>query len=483
MQFFPDTRTFVQIGSISIAWYAVLILLGALLTYFLTYRNFKQRGYNLDLVDDLFYGGLFSGVLGARLWYVLFYDLSSYLSDPIRILDFREGGLAIHGGLIAGVLFALIYLKRKGYTFMRIADETVYNILIAQAVGRWGNFMNQEAYGGVVDASFYEGWPTFIANNMFINGEYRQPTFLFESSLNILGWFVIHFFLRNSKNRKEGDLVWAYLMWYGVVRFFIEGLRTDSLYIGELRIAQVISILMIVVGLVGFLGLFRKLFKAKKPTIILDFDGTIADTVPIIIKVFTEIFEDYNLNLTHDELVSCVGPTLEETFNKYLPNEDVSALVDRYRKRNKELHESMIQPMPNAKEVLTELKNQGYTLAIASNKKTDMIHYGLDIIGMEDLFTIVVGSDQVLVSKPDKEMFELITNQLKVKKDNIVYIGDTPIDILAGKNFNAYTIGYHPDIEYHEPLEQEMPNAMMTNWSELPAILQQERLWIYNTKS
>ena len=179
MTFFPDTKTFVEIGGIGITWYAVLILLGALIAYYLTIRNFKKRGYKLELVDDLFYGGLISGVVGARLWYVLFSDFSAYLANPIRILDFREGGLAIHGGLFAGVLYAVIYLHRKRYTFMRHADEAIYNILIAQGIGRWGNFMNQEAYGGVVDASFYNKWPDFIANNMLsMVSIASQPSFL-----------------------------------------------------------------------------------------------------------------------------------------------------------------------------------------------------------------------------------------------------------------------------------------------------------------
>ncbi|NLC41852.1 MAG: prolipoprotein diacylglyceryl transferase [Erysipelothrix sp.] len=482
MTFFPDTKTFVEIGGIGITWYAVLILLGALIAYYLTIRNFKKRGYKLELVDDLFYGGLISGVVGARLWYVLFSDFSAYLANPIRILDFREGGLAIHGGLFAGVLYAVIYLHRKRYTFMRHADEAIYNILIAQGIGRWGNFMNQEAYGGVVDASFYNNWPDFIANNMFINGEYRQPTFLFESILNITGWFLIHFVLRRTRKLKEGDLAWAYLMWYGVVRFFIEGLRTDSLLLGDLRIAQLVSIAMVLVGLAGFMGLFRKIFKAKKPVLIFDFDGTVADTVPIIIAVFKEIYADYEMSFSDEELYSMVGPTLEETFTKYLPDENLDDMVARYRARNRELHPAMIKTMPNAKEVLTNLKDKGYRLAVASNKKTDMIEFGLELLGMSDLFELFVGSDMVQNGKPNIEMIELVTDQLKVKKDNVVYMGDTSIDIETGKAYNAYTIGYHPSADKAEELQTYHPNAVITDWEELTNILEQERLWIYNTK-
>lgn len=482
MKLFPDTRTFISIFGLDITWYAILILTGALTAYWITQRNFKKRGYDLEMLDDLFFGALFSGVIGARLWYVLFFDLNAYLTNPMRILDFREGGLAIHGGVFLGVLYGYIFMKRRGYTFLRHADEAVYNILIAQAIGRWGNFMNQEAFGGVVSESFFDGWPAFIKNQMFIAGEYRQPTFLFESVLNIIGWLVIHFFLRKTKDRKEGDLVWAYLMWYGVVRFFIEALRTDALMLGDLKVAQLTSIAMIVVGLLGFFGVFRKIFKPKKPIIIVDFDGTIADTRDLIASTFVEVLNDEGITITDTDIDDMVGPPLEETFQKYAPDIDVSVMVERYRAHNRQLHPEMFKLMDGAREVLEELKAQGYILAVASNKRYEMVQYGLQL-GDLNIFDIVVGSDMVEEAKPNPEMIYKITNDLKVTKDNMIYIGDTDIDMKTGKAANAYTIGFHKNPENLKQLENQQPNRLMNSWSELLDILKEERLWIYNTKS
>lgn len=483
MEFFPDLKTVVSFGSLSITWYAVFILTGALLAYYFTYRNFKKRGYDVDILEDAFFGILIWAIIGARVWFILFSDLQGYLADPIRMLDFREGGLAIHGGIIFAVIYAIRYVRKQGFTFLRLADEAFYHVLLAQALGRWGNFTNQEAFGGIVEASYYEGWPSFIRDTMFIGGEYRQPTFLFESVLNVIGWTLIHFGLRKTDKYKEGDLVWAYLLWYGVVRFFIEGMRTDSLYFFNFRIAQLVSLVMIVIGLLGFLGVYRKIFKAKKPTLIFDFDGTIANTEPIILQVFKEIFADYpELELTEEDYQRMVGPTLEQTFQKYLPNEDIDALVERYRVRNKELHPEMIEAMPNVKETLEALKSQGYKLGIVSNKKTDMIDYGLELLEMGHLFDKVLGSDLVEEPKPNSMGITQIIHQLGGTRDNLIYVGDTRVDMETGVAANAFTIAYNLDDNKRSELEKQQPNRVLHDWNELLEIVKEDRLWIYNTK-
>ena len=191
MVFFKDLSSFVDIGSFSIKWYAVLILIGAFAAYYVIQKNLTKLGYESSMIDDLFFGSLVSGIVGARLWYVVFYDLQSYLANPISILMTWQGGMAIQGGLLLGALFAFFFLKRKGISFMRFADNIVPNILIAQAIGRWGNFMNQEAYGRVVDEAYFNLFPAFIKNIMFIDGAYREPTFLYESVLNIIGYILI----------------------------------------------------------------------------------------------------------------------------------------------------------------------------------------------------------------------------------------------------------------------------------------------------
>ena len=259
---FFDNYSFLKITigtlTLDIRWYAFLIMLGALGTYFVSKHDFKKAKYtDKDFFDSLFVYTLWVGVIGARLWFCLFYDLSYYLANPLEIFAIWNGGLAIQGGLVFGALFAYLYSKKNHYPFMKILDIILPNVLIGQAFGRWGNFVNKECHGGEVDVSYFEGILSFLKEGMYINGHYYEPLFFYESMLCLLGFILIHFILKKKQNRR-GDLAYCYLMWYGVIRFFIEDRRTDSLYLGNIKMAQLTSILFILIGILGYLGLFFK---------------------------------------------------------------------------------------------------------------------------------------------------------------------------------------------------------------------------------
>ena len=231
MQLFPDPKILLSIGNIHVTWYAVFILTGALIAYALSLRTLKKWGYDSEMLENFFVPMLLIAIIGARLYYVIF-EWERYVADPIRIFYIWEGGLAIHGGLIAGVAFGLWYFRRMKVDGLRVMDAIFPNILIAQALGRWGNFINQEAFGRVVSESYYQGWPSFIKDQMYIGGQYREPTFLYESLANLLGFALITFVYRKHGRRKRGDLAWAYCAWYGAVRFVIESMRSDALMAG-----------------------------------------------------------------------------------------------------------------------------------------------------------------------------------------------------------------------------------------------------------
>ena len=154
MTFFPDGKTFVQIGGFSIAWYAICIITGAFIAYKLGQYNFKKIGYNKEILSDYFFGLMITGVIGARIWYVIFMWNELYAQNPIDIIMFRNGGLAIQGGIFVGLIFSWWYFKKHAIDFMVAADAIMPGVLIAQALGRWGNFFNHEAYGGMVSLDF-----------------------------------------------------------------------------------------------------------------------------------------------------------------------------------------------------------------------------------------------------------------------------------------------------------------------------------------
>ncbi len=239
----------ISLGPLSIHWYGIIILTGMILGYYLANRETIKKGLPEDLFMDLMMYIIIFSLLGARLYYV-FFNLDYYFFNPLDIIKVWEGGMAIHGGLIGGFLAGLIYTRTKGYSFFQVADIAAPSILLGQAIGRWGNFINQEAHGGPVAREFLENLmiPEFIINHMNIDGTYYHPTFLYESIWSITGVIIL---LLIRPKLPLGHTVFIYLIYYSVGRFFIEGMRTDSLMIGDmLRTAQVISVVIIVGSLV-----------------------------------------------------------------------------------------------------------------------------------------------------------------------------------------------------------------------------------------
>lgn len=242
-------RVLLDLGFIKIYWYSVTMFLGVFLGIIIAYIEIKRKKINLTDFENLAFYAIIFGFLGARLYYVLF-NLDYYISSPIEILKVWNGGLAIHGGIIGAIVTIYIYCKKKKLDFPLMVDILVPALMIGQVIGRWGNFFNSEAHGGIVTRSFLESLhlPNFIINGMFINGNYYHPTFLYESCLNLIGFGII-MFLRYYKKTKITFITGFYLVWYSVIRFFIESLRTDSLMLGNLRMAQVISVILFIIGL------------------------------------------------------------------------------------------------------------------------------------------------------------------------------------------------------------------------------------------
>ncbi len=250
------SRVFLELGPLTIYWYGVIIGTGAMLGLWLAVRESQRRGLDKDLYVDLVLWAIPIAILSARLYYVLF-KLDYYLENPGQIFMIWEGGLAIHGGLIGAIVTGVVFARKRGISFWKLADIGAPSIILGQAIGRWGNFMNQEAHGGEVTRQFLEGMylPEFIVNQMYINGAYYHPTFLYESLWNFAGLALL--LLLRRVNLRRGELFLSYVMWYSLGRFFIEGLRTDSLMLTEsLRIAQVISIALILLAIA--LLIFRR---------------------------------------------------------------------------------------------------------------------------------------------------------------------------------------------------------------------------------
>lgn len=243
-------RVAFNIFGFNVYYYSLCILLGVIVAYILITREGKKQGLPKEFISDLIFYTLIIGILGARVYYCVF-NLDYYLANPSEILKIYNGGLAIHGGVIAGLIFVYFYTKKKNVSFIKILDIVAPAVIIAQSFGRWGNFFNQEAHGGITTYQNLKNIhiPEFIINGMHIEGKYYYPTFFFESIWCLIG-FIILMIARRNKNLRKGFQIGFYFIWYGIGRFFIEALRTDSLMFFNLKIAQIVSLIGIIIGII-----------------------------------------------------------------------------------------------------------------------------------------------------------------------------------------------------------------------------------------
>lgn len=233
-----------QLGGLTIRWYGVLIALGLVLAliYALNVCN-RRYGVTQDKLLDCVLVGIITAIIGARLYYVAFkWDV--YSQDPLSILYINEGGLAIYGGLIGALIGGLLVAKIVKVNIPALLDIACLGFLIGQGIGRWGNFMNQEAFGTPTDLPW--GMVSENTGNIAVH-----PCFLYESLWCLLGFVLLHFF--SKKFRKyDGQIFLLYMVWYGFERMIVEGLRTDSLYTPffNMRVSQIFSLVIMIVGVV-----------------------------------------------------------------------------------------------------------------------------------------------------------------------------------------------------------------------------------------
>ena len=247
LNFNINPEVFPMLDNVHIRWYGVIIAVGMLLALAYAYFSAERFNVNRNKLIDCVLVGIVTGIIGARLYYVLF-ELDRYIKDPVSIFMINEGGLAIYGGIIGGLLGGCITAKILKQKIMPILDVAVLGFLIGQGIGRWGNFMNQEAYGSPTDLPW-----GMVSENTHMQAVH--PCFLYESLWCLLGFVLIHF-LSKKFQKYSGQVFYFYLVWYGFERMIVEGLRTDSLYLPfevfgmPIRVSQVLSALILIFGIV-----------------------------------------------------------------------------------------------------------------------------------------------------------------------------------------------------------------------------------------
>ncbi|EAW46213.1 prolipoprotein diacylglyceryl transferase [Nodularia spumigena CS-584] len=268
-QFTSPGPVIVEIGPITIRWYGLLIATAVLIGVSLSQYLAKRRNVNPELVSDLSIWLVIGAIPAARLYYVLF-QWSEYSQHPERIIAIWQGGIAIHGAIIGGTLAALIFAKVNQVSFWQLTDLVAPSLILGQAIGRWGNFFNSEAFGRPTNLPWKLYIPLQNRPPTLANFEYFHPTFLYESLWNLIVFaLLMALFFRGLSGKPRlrlGTLFLAYLVAYSFGRLWIEGFRIDSLMLGPLRIAQVVSLSGILVGLAGLAWLY--LLKRPLPDVV-----------------------------------------------------------------------------------------------------------------------------------------------------------------------------------------------------------------------
>ena len=241
--------TMFSIGNIEIKWYSFFLLIAISLGSLIIYKNRKKANLSKTEIIDLLFNLVIIGIIGARIYYIIF-NLNYYLEYPVDMLKIWEGGLAIHGGILAGFIYLIYFCKRKGINIINLTDIIVLALPLGQAIGRFGNFFNQEAYGPITTYTHLKSLhiPNFIIDGMYIDNHYHHPTFFYESIWCLI-IFIILIILTLFKIEKKGLYTSIYLIMYGIERFIVESLRQDSLMLFNIKVAQCVSIIMIVIGI------------------------------------------------------------------------------------------------------------------------------------------------------------------------------------------------------------------------------------------
>lgn len=237
-----------SIGPIQVHWYGIIMTSAFVIGVLLAQYHAKKFNIDPEHILNMAMYIIPLAIICARLYYVIF-EWEHYAGNIGEAFAIWHGGLAIHGGLIGGFLGGLWYIRRNKLPLLLFGDLMMPSVILGQAIGRWGNFMNQEAHGDMVSEAYINHFPAFIKQQMFINGQYYAPTFLYESLWNLLV-FVILIVMLNKFYKFNGQIMFTYMILYSIGRFVIEGMRTDSLMLGPIRVAQLASLCLIAAGII-----------------------------------------------------------------------------------------------------------------------------------------------------------------------------------------------------------------------------------------
>lgn len=446
MYFFPDPATIFIFGSFAFTWYMLFFILALIVAFLGISVALAKHGYDQRTTDFIFVIAIIGSLLGGRIGYVL-ENFHEYYLYAWYIFSIMDGGFEpITAYLGAGIAIYWYILKTKMSLFRTM--DTLAPVFITSVV--------MIRCGRAITAPNL--WPGIILDFIFVI-------------------VLTKVYMPFKNGHKRGDVTALVLLWFGVMRLSSCVFKVDSLAAHSL----ITAILAEAGGILLYVR--NRRYKALKPVVLFDFDGTLMDSEGMVIHCFQYLFEKYGdpKDFTRELQLEVFGPPLHDMMKKLFPDRDPEVMVQEYRLYQNTLPEQhIVQLLPNTEAVLRELKAKGYKIGIVSTRLTDSCKMWLDEFGITDLFDVILGRDQVVHPKPDPEGIVKACTLLGEGHDQCVYVGDNASDIIAAKKAGVYAVAYVSQKEKLQQIKDQHPNYLITELGELlPELETNNHAWTY----
>ncbi len=445
MHFFPDTKTLITIGPISIRWYALTLILGLAAAYYFLKKRLRRHGYNSESLDEIMILCLIGGLIGGRTIWVL-QNLKEYMKYVPYMFAISDGGFDVVG-VIAGISIILfVYSIRRHMSILRLMDNLMPAFFLFMTITRSGR----------------AGTETGI--------------WIIEA-LDVLGFiFMVVFLGKYREGRRRGDTACFGFMWLGLTRLIAVVTKWDSYAVNALYGAILIE--------AAALALYVVVHKRKptKPIILFDLDGTLMDSEAMVIACFTYLFKKYSSVrlFTPEKQKEVFGPPLRDEMVVLFPDQDPDQMVAEYQRYQSSFSwKDEVVLFPGVKETLDELREAGYQMGIVSSRLTGSCRSWIRQLELTDYFEVILGRDMYQREKPYPDGILYAGRKMKRGHDSCIYVGDNASDVAAGRAAGAYSICYLTDLSKINAVRAVKPNAIIENFHDLAQIVQEEHEFSY----
>ena len=445
MIFFPDPKTFLLIGTFAIQWHTISFIAACVAGFLYISKMMQEHGYNQHVSDQIFGLALLGGIVGGRIGWVLT-NLKEYSLYGWYAFYITDGGFEEVTALLMIGLLVYYYCRQHRMSFFRTMDVLSIAMMLVSMITRTGRAIAEPRL-----------WLVILIEIIAIQ-------------------FIYYVFHPYKEGEKRGDIYALTLLWIGVFQLIANVFKLDSHAANTLFL----SVLAEAGGILLYIR--NRKYKAPKPLIFFDFDGTIMDSEGMVINCFMHMFEKYGdpADFTHEKQLEVFGPPLEEEMAKLFPDRDPKVMVQEYRLYQNTLPEKhIVELLPNTEVVLRELKKRGYKIGIVTSRLTDSCVMWLKEFGIYDLFDVVLGRDQFIRPKPAPDGLVKACEKLGHGHDSMIYVGDNASDIRAAKNAGAFAVSYMSNKEKYKRIMAEKPNYIINELGELLPILDADHAWTY----